>query len=74
MVPLLGSERINEIHNQDIGGEDNEIHQQADAHEVAEPVAARTIDQHVRGGADGGGKTGADTYHQCDEERIGLIT
>ena len=31
-------QRIYDVHDEDVGGEDDEVHQKADAHEVAKPV------------------------------------
>ena len=40
-------QRVDEVYYEDVGCEDDDVHQQTDAHEVAEAVAARTIYQHV---------------------------
>ena len=49
LFSLQWGERIDDVYNQDIGGENDEVHQQTDAHEVTEAVASRAIDQHVGG-------------------------
>ena len=36
-------ERIDNVDDKDVGRQDDEVHQQTDAHEVAEAVAARTM-------------------------------
>ena len=59
---------IQNIHYKDVGGEDDEVHRQADAKEVAEAVTARAIDEHVGRRAYRGSKAAADTYHQSHKE------
>ena len=39
------SQRVDEVYDEDVGCEDDNVHQQTDAHEVAEAVAARTNNQ-----------------------------
>ena len=68
-----GSEGIDDIDNEDIGNEDDDIHQQTYLQEVAKPVSAGTIDQHVCGRADRRSETAADGYHKRYEEREGLV-
>ena len=46
-------QRIYKADDEDGGGEDDELHRHTDAHEVAEAVAARGIDEHVGGRSDG---------------------
>ena len=66
-------EGIQNIHYKDVGGEDDEVHRQADAKEVAEAVTARTIDEHVGRRAYGGSKAAADAYHQSHKEGERLV-
>ena len=66
-------QRVDDIHDEDVGGEDDEVHQQAYAHEVAEAIAAGAIDQHVGRRADRCGEAAADADHQGDEEGEGLV-
>ncbi len=70
---LQRRQRIDDVDDKDIGSKDDEVHQQADAHEVAETVATGTIDQHVGRRTDRCGEAGADADHQGDEERIRLV-
>ena len=67
-ILLQGRQRINDVDNEDVGRKDDDIHQQTDAHKVAEAVAARAVDQHVGGRTDRCGETTADTHHEGDEE------
>lgn len=46
---IQGCYRVHEVNDKDVGGEDDEVHQQADAHEVTEAVAAGGVDEHVCG-------------------------
>ena len=46
---IQGCYRVYEVDDKDVGGEDDEVHQQADAHEVTEAVAAGAVDEHVCG-------------------------
>lgn len=41
--------RVYEVDDKDIGGENDEVHQQAYAHKVAETITARAVDEHVCG-------------------------
>ena len=67
-------QRIVDAHDEDVGSEDDDVHQQTDTKEIAEAVAAGIIDQQVGGRTDRCGKAGTDADHQGDEERKGLIT
>ena len=40
---------VDNIHDEDIRGEDDDVHQQTDTHKVAEAVSARAINKHVSG-------------------------
>ncbi len=40
---LQRCKRINDVDDEDVGEEDDDVHQQADAHEIAEAVAAGTV-------------------------------
>ena len=63
---------VNQIYYKNVGCQDDEVHQQADTHEVAEAVAAGAIYQHVGGRAYGGGETAAHADHQGNKEGIGF--
>ena len=70
---LLQCEWIYNIYDQNVGGKDNDVHQQTDTHEIAETVTSRTIDQHVGRRADRSSKATTHTYHQGDEEGLWLV-
>lgn len=59
-------QRVDDVHNEDVCGEDDDVHREADAQEVAEAVSARAVDQHVGGRADGRGEAAAHADHQGD--------
>ena len=73
MVSGKRSQWIDDVDDEDVGSQDDDVHEQSDAHEVAESISTRTVNQHVGGWTDWGGKTTADANHQGDEEGIGFI-
>ena len=70
---LQRCQRVNDVDDEDVGSKDDDVHRQTDTHEVAESVAARGIDQHMGGRADGRGKAAAHADHQGNEEGIRFI-
>lgn len=67
-------QRVDDIDDKDVGGQDDEVHHETYAHKVAEAVATRTIYQHVGGRADGRGKAAAHADHQGNQEGIWLVS
>ena len=65
---MQGCQRIDDVHNEDIGSEDDKVHQQTNTYEVAEAIATWAIDQHVGRRTDRGSKTAADANHQGNKE------
>ena len=48
-ISLYRCQRVDDVDDKDIGGEDDEVHRQADTEEVFEAVAAGAVDEHVSG-------------------------
>ena len=73
MVSRQWRQRKYDVDDEDVGSKYDDVHRQTDAHEIAEAVAARTIDQHVGGRADRCGKTAAYANHKGNKEWVWVV-
>ena len=61
---MLPSQRKQQRDDEDVGGENHEIHDKSDAHEIGEAITTFAIHHHVGGRTDRRGETGRDCQHQ----------
>ena len=65
---------IDQINGQQIDGQQDDVHPDANSEEVGESEAAGTVDEHVGAGTDGGGIGSGDGNHKRDNERHGVAS